>query len=102
MQDISYLFLELNRLREELKHNVLENEKSVESYYKLQICLEDVIRDQWKHIRSPANIVKYLQPGRIVKVTMHAKNELVCLKQLSTDQLLIHRLNPTVRTTVGE
>ncbi|VDL60449.1 unnamed protein product [Hymenolepis diminuta] len=68
------LFLELNRLREELKHNVLENEKSVESYYKLQICLEDVIRDQWKHIRSPANIVKYLQPGRIVKIESDGKD----------------------------
>nr|CDS34471.2 superkiller viralicidic activity 2 2 [Hymenolepis microstoma] len=64
----------LNRLREELKRNVLENEESVESYYKLQICLEDVIRDQWKHIRSPANIVKYLQPGRIVKIESDGKD----------------------------
>lgn len=60
--------LELNSLRDELKNNVLEDEKSIESYCKLQICLDDVIKEQWTHIRNPGNIVKYLQPGRVVKV----------------------------------
>ncbi|CUT99436.1 superkiller viralicidic activity 2 2 [Echinococcus multilocularis] len=59
---------ELNRLQTELSTTVLEEEKAVESYRKIQLCLQEIVEQQWRYIRRPEHIVSFLQPGRLVKI----------------------------------
>lgn len=65
-----FFFAERNKLKTELDSIVLEDESSVMSYRNCQQSLEDTLRRQWRYIRRPEHIVSFLQPGRLVKVSL--------------------------------
>ncbi|CAH8867907.1 unnamed protein product [Trichobilharzia szidati] len=61
---------ELTELRTMYESMAVEDEESVESYHQIKSCLNDLVSQQWQYIRRPQYIVPFLQPGRLVKVTV--------------------------------
>uniref|UniRef100_A0A5K3FPS9 Helicase C-terminal domain-containing protein n=1 Tax=Mesocestoides corti TaxID=53468 RepID=A0A5K3FPS9_MESCO len=62
------LHKELLQLQEEYNTTKLEDEKLVESFQQIRLCLRDVVEQQWKYVRRPEYIVSFLQPGRLIKI----------------------------------
>nr|CAH8868808.1 unnamed protein product [Trichobilharzia regenti] len=61
---------ELTELRTMYESMAVEDEESVESYHQIKSCLNDLVSQQWQYIRRPQYIVPFLQPGRLVQVTV--------------------------------
>lgn len=63
----------LLELKDELDKMVIDDEQNIREYYEIRKALDDYNEDVRKIITHPANILSFLQPGRLIKVTINNK-----------------------------
>lgn len=58
---------------DELASMVIERESEVESYYKLQQTIENLLKERHSFITRYTYILPFLQPGRLVRVSIYCQ-----------------------------
>ena len=61
---------EFENLEKEYESIEIPNEDQVMSYYKIRQQLNNLSNEMLRYIRKPQYILPFLQPGRLVKVSM--------------------------------
>ena len=61
---------EFKNLEKEYESIEIPNEDQVMSYYKIRQQLNNVSNEMLRYIRKPQYMLPFLQPGRLVKVSM--------------------------------
>lgn len=84
------IIVELKDTEEKYNKLTVENEDSVASYYKIRQQLDNLGKELLTFIQKPQYILPFLQPGRLVQVSLVLENRYLstsCLSYKSVQEL---------------